>query len=66
MLITFLKKIFDDSYKCYSINKLEGRVVEKWLNWLLPIKPDEKQTFHSQNSAMKENHYLSHMKTAFQ
>jgi len=42
-----IKKIFDDSYKCYSINKLEGHVVEKWLNWLLPIKPDEKQEYKS-------------------
>lgn len=42
-----IKRIFDDSYKCYSINKLEGRVVQKWLNWLLPIKPDEKQEYKS-------------------
>lgn len=40
-----IKQIFDESYKCYSINKLEGRVVEKWLDWLLPIKPDVKQEY---------------------
>lgn len=42
-----IKQIFDDSYKCYSINKLEGRVVEKWLDWLLPIKPDVRQEYKS-------------------
>ena len=41
-----IKNIFDESYKCYSINNsLEGRVVEKWLNWILPLKPDINQQY---------------------
>tara|TARA_B110001450_G_scaffold166218_1_gene154952 strand:- start:6894 stop:7568 length:675 start_codon:yes stop_codon:yes gene_type:complete len=45
-----IKNIFDGSYKCYSIKKsFEGRLVEKWLNWLLPIKPDVKEEYKTIN-----------------
>jgi len=48
--LTNIKNIFHGSYKCYSIKKsFEGRVIEKWLNWLLPIKPDVKQKYKTIN-----------------
>ena len=48
--LTNIKNIFHGSYKCYSIKKsFEGRVVEKWLNWLLPIKPDVQQKYKTIN-----------------